>query len=345
MSSHPPVPSATQFGNGADHPLMDKQVESSLPLLGDSQFELVLDPGMKVELADDLAMPDPDVSVISSPAISGPGYSTPALVVAADDVEASDPIDDEVRRYHGRKNLLLIGANVVVLGVAGYYAYSEVLPMKRDLAVLEDKRVVLEHELEQNKTLAVTAEAQRSSLEREKAEIEAKLSAKETEWANKQAILDAEAEKAAWIPTARATIETELASEIKRGDVLLRADGPRLVVELADKALFKGNDLSDGGKALVVKVGALLVPIQDKTLRVAGHTDSAPTADLVARYPTAWELSTARAAQVARALEEGAQAPAQRLVVEGYGASRPAVPGKNAAAKKRNRRVEIAVGL
>ncbi len=74
-------------------------------------------------------------------------------------------------------------------------------------------------------------------------------------------------------------------------------------------------------------------------IETSGHTDGLPIATSI--YPSNWELSTARAAAVARhLLGRGALDPA-RIRVAGYAEHRPVDPGHTPEGRARNRRVEI----
>ena len=73
---------------------------------------------------------------------------------------------------------------------------------------------------------------------------------------------------------------------------------------------------------------------------VEGHTDSTPIS--TARFPSNWELSTARATAVLRYLAADG-VPASRLSAAGYADQRPRVEGTGAAARQTNRRVELII--
>jgi chemotaxis protein MotB len=73
-------------------------------------------------------------------------------------------------------------------------------------------------------------------------------------------------------------------------------------------------------------------------LVVRGHADSEEARP---PYPSAWELSGARAAAVLRYLVDEGKIKATRLRGIAYGETRPVEPGVNEAAKKKNRRVEF----
>ena len=73
-------------------------------------------------------------------------------------------------------------------------------------------------------------------------------------------------------------------------------------------------------------------------LRVDGHTDQVPIKTL--RFPSNWELSTARAVSVVKFLiDEGI--PAEKLAATGFGKFQPIDPRETEKAFRRNRRIEF----
>ncbi|MBP5857716.1 peptidoglycan -binding protein [Marivibrio halodurans] len=76
----------------------------------------------------------------------------------------------------------------------------------------------------------------------------------------------------------------------------------------------------------------------DWILRVDGHTDKVPIA--TARFPSNWELSTARAIEVVKYLIERG-VPSDRLAATGFGDNQPLDPRDTPAAYQRNRRIEM----
>lgn len=73
-------------------------------------------------------------------------------------------------------------------------------------------------------------------------------------------------------------------------------------------------------------------------LQVDGHTDRRPIS--TARFPSNWELSTARALAIVKFLRDQG-VPAQRLAATGYGEYHPLDGGDSAEAHARNRRIEL----
>lgn len=72
---------------------------------------------------------------------------------------------------------------------------------------------------------------------------------------------------------------------------------------------------------------------------VRGHTSN--TIEETNAYPTNWELSSARAAALLRAIMSRSELPASRLKAVGYADSRPLLPNTTEENKKLNNRMEF----
>lgn len=126
----------------------------------------------------------------------------------------------------------------------------------------------------------------------------------------------------------------------------LRDGGQTLSVVQAD-ALFQSASaaLTDGGRERLASVAAQLRNAYPQRLvRVEGHSDDVPIRGaLQEQYPSNWELSTARAAAVVRALIDLSGLNADQFVAVGYSDTRPVASNDTASGRRRNRRVRIAV--
>lgn len=109
---------------------------------------------------------------------------------------------------------------------------------------------------------------------------------------------------------------------------------------ISNELLFGSGEanLIDGGHAVLDKLLPTLLADPDLHLVVEGHTDNIPIQ--TARYPSNWELSTGRAASVARYLIEHGVAP-QRVQASGYADTRPLGSKNNPVDRNVNRRVEL----
>ena len=132
--------------------------------------------------------------------------------------------------------------------------------------------------------------------------------------------------------------------EVEQGQVKITQLADRLSLNIVDKILFpSGEDhISEQGREVLKRVGAVLKQARDKTIRIEGHTDNVPIAKpLKARFPSNWELSTARATNVVRFLQDEAGIDANSLEAVGLGEYHPLASNKTAAGRSKNRRIEI----
>ncbi|MGI9099647.1 MAG: flagellar motor protein MotB [Solirubrobacteraceae bacterium] len=109
---------------------------------------------------------------------------------------------------------------------------------------------------------------------------------------------------------------------------------------LTDRVLYASGSarLQPASTGLLSTIARLLVLEVRHPIVVEGHTDNHPISS--ARFPTNWELSTARATQVVRFFIDQRLA-ARRLQAAGVAAQRPIASNSNDAGRSRNRRVEI----
>lgn len=114
-----------------------------------------------------------------------------------------------------------------------------------------------------------------------------------------------------------------------------------LSVSVTDSVMFRSGEteLIDPSLSLLRTLTEMLSG-HVGAIRVEGHTDDRPIR--TARYPSNWELSTARAASVVRFLLETPDAlPPDRYTALGHGEHRPVASNETAAGRARNRRVDI----
>lgn len=119
-----------------------------------------------------------------------------------------------------------------------------------------------------------------------------------------------------------------------------------LIPDKTMRIILTGDLLFESGQAQLTRKAKQslrkLLPIIEQTpymINVIGHTDSIPMHS--EKFASNWELSTARAGQVAQFLIEEGHIPARQFVVSGYSYFRPVKPNTTAANRKANRRVEI----
>ena len=113
-----------------------------------------------------------------------------------------------------------------------------------------------------------------------------------------------------------------------------------LIMRMSEHTLFDlgSADISDEALPLLQKVGAII----SKTaylIRIEGHTDDLPIN--TERYPSNWELSTARAVNVLRYFIKNHNIDPRRLAAEGFSEFHPLVANETPENRGKNRRVEI----
>jgi chemotaxis protein MotB len=113
-----------------------------------------------------------------------------------------------------------------------------------------------------------------------------------------------------------------------------------LVITLSGSLLFDSGkaDLKQQGLDVLARLANILETAPGE-IRVEGHTDNVPPGGV--EFPSNWELSTQRAANVLRFLTETVGMPAERFQVAGYAEFRPVVPNDTRENRAMNRRVEI----
>ena len=113
---------------------------------------------------------------------------------------------------------------------------------------------------------------------------------------------------------------------------------------ISSEILFSSGAASQaqGGLSVLDTQLPLLNAQPELRLVVEGHTDNVPIQ--TERFPSNWELSTGRAASVARYLIERGIAP-QRLQATGYADTRPISEAQSPSEKALNRRVELTMEM
>lgn len=113
------------------------------------------------------------------------------------------------------------------------------------------------------------------------------------------------------------------------------------VVSLSEAGFFAPGDASIGKEAdEVLRSIAGSLSDEKYQIRVEGHTDSTPISN--SRYPSNWELSTARASSVLIRLTETGIAP-ERLSAAGYGGFQPVADNSIVEGRAQNRRVDVVI--
>ncbi|MBI5237934.1 MAG: OmpA family protein [Deltaproteobacteria bacterium] len=136
----------------------------------------------------------------------------------------------------------------------------------------------------------------------------------------------------------------EMKKEIEKGDIKITQAVDRLSVNMVEKILFDSGraEVKLDGLKVIKRVGDILKGITDKQIRVEGHTDNVPIgAKIRDKYQTNWELSTARATNIVRYLNEKVGVNPLLLSAAGMADNKPVASNDTLEGKAQNRRIEI----
>lgn len=131
-----------------------------------------------------------------------------------------------------------------------------------------------------------------------------------------------------------------LKSMIDGGQLTVSIDAGRIVINLPNNVLFDSAsaNLNTDGQDALTQIGDALKQFSDRRFQIEGHSDNVPIKS--ARFPSNWELSTARALSVVHLLTEMGVTP-ENISAAGFGEFRPRADNETEEGRKLNRRIEI----
>ena len=131
-----------------------------------------------------------------------------------------------------------------------------------------------------------------------------------------------------------------LQSMIDGGQLTVSIDAGRIVINLPNNVLFKTGsaNLNSEGQEALTQIGGVLKQFSDRRFQIEGHSDNVPIKS--SRFPSNWELSTARALSVVHLLTEMGVNP-ENISAAGFGEFRPRADNETEEGRKLNRRIEI----
>ena len=142
----------------------------------------------------------------------------------------------------------------------------------------------------------------------------------------------------------RREIEMNLKEQIARKDVKIEEIEGKLKVTFVDKILFDSGStkIKDQGQDVLLTLAESIVSDADHKIVVEGHTDNVKIGGLLQqKFPSNWELSTARSATVVRFLQEKANIEPERLTASGFSFYQPIASNETEETRSQNRRIEI----
>ena len=138
------------------------------------------------------------------------------------------------------------------------------------------------------------------------------------------------------------TLEEQTGTDSDAAGMRTHRSDRGLVISLAAKDFFHPGDTEILREALgpLNAIGSVLA-LSTQLIRIEGHTDDTPIN--TERFPSNWELSTARASAVARHLIKHLQIAPRRIGASGYAEFQPIAPNDSPENRALNRRIDIVV--
>ena len=175
-----------------------------------------------------------------------------------------------------------------------------------------------------------TLAAEKQTLAAEKERLEKERAAKEAEIAR--------------LTKTQEDLTKSLQAQIDKGDIKIKQVRDRLTINMVEKVLFNSGQaqVKPEGLKVLKKVADVLKTVNDKQIRIEGHTDNVPIGGkLRQKFPTNWELSTARATNVVRYFIEQGGVNRENLEAVGFADTRPVADNETDEGRTENRRIEI----
>ncbi len=131
-------------------------------------------------------------------------------------------------------------------------------------------------------------------------------------------------------------LRNKLQSMVAAGQLTIRTDGGRMIVEMAEKVLFDTGKyrLKEEGLAALAQLTSILRTLDARQFQVAGHTDSMGSDEMN------WKLSLDRAREVVLYMIQMGMPP-ERVSAAGFGKFAPVASNDTPEGMAQNRRIEI----
>ncbi len=135
-------------------------------------------------------------------------------------------------------------------------------------------------------------------------------------------------------------IAAKLQEEVSKDMVEIETKGRKIVIRVQEKGAFASGsaELQYDFLPVLDKLIGILKTVEGG-VAVEGHTDDVPIK--TAEFPSNWDLSVARALEVAHGLFDSGEIAEERFTIAGFADTRPLVPNDTPENRASNRRVEI----
>jgi len=142
------------------------------------------------------------------------------------------------------------------------------------------------------------------------------------------------------------SLASELKGQLKSKEMTIKGFEEKLSITFVDRVLFGFGEvtITPEGRRILTRVGEILKNVHGMQIRVMGHTDNRPIKEEYQhKFPSNWELSSARAAAVVRYFQRESGLDPKSLEIAGRSFYRPVARNETEAGRAQNRRVEVIV--
>jgi len=242
-------------------------------------------------------------------------------------------------RATGVATFLAIVAMVAATGCVSKGTYKAALAERDDV---QARNAALQKDVETARARGDALTQEKGSLEANNAALQQQIQDMQAQTQGLDAALQKEKEEARRLKITYDGLVGQLKNELAAGQVEIQQLKSGLSVNLSQDILFASGsaELDKTGSEVLLRVSDQLksTPYQ---IVIMGHTDNvAIRGGLAQRYPTNWELGSARAARIVRLFQE-AGIPGDRLVAVSFADNRPRAANDTPEGRSKNRRIEI----
>jgi len=142
------------------------------------------------------------------------------------------------------------------------------------------------------------------------------------------------------------SLASELKRQLKSKEMSIKGFEEKLSITFVDTVLFDSGQatITPEGRSILTRVGEILKNVHGMQIRVVGHTDNRPIRkEYLHKFPSNWELSSARAAAVVRYFQRESGLDPKSLEIAGRSFYRPAASNETEEGRAQNRRVEVII--
>jgi chemotaxis protein MotB len=142
------------------------------------------------------------------------------------------------------------------------------------------------------------------------------------------------------------SLASELKRQLKSKEMTIKGFEEKLSITFVDRVLFDSGQATTTaeGRRILTRVGEILKNVHGMQIRVVGHTDNRPIRkEYQHKFPSNWELSSARAAAIVRYFQRESGLDPKSLEIAGRSFYRPTASNETEEGRAQNRRVEVII--